>query len=199
MRTARDVMDGLMSLVCARRVSARNRVRKQWKRHISIFCCCFSLVWYTWYLGLGALSILQGGWLWGWRPMYMESSWPWAMPTEKPKRYNMIVLRVQSMVTYVLQTKLHFAICIRLCPSAAFALYYIDSRNTYIIGPGGLRAPQVVVDGSEAGNCFHLCFLFFFFLFPFLFYISAFHPLWGHSQRGSRLRESPEVVKKYKT
>ena len=27
-----------------------------------------------------------------------------------------------------------------------------------LIGPGDLRAPNVMVDGSEAGHCFHLLF-----------------------------------------
>ena len=29
---------------------------------------------------------------------------------------------------------------------------------TYPFGPGGLRAPPVVADRSEAGHCFHLLF-----------------------------------------
>ena len=27
-----------------------------------------------------------------------------------------------------------------------------------VVGSGGLRAPHVVVDGSEAGHCFHVLF-----------------------------------------
>ena len=47
------------------------------------------------------------------------------------------------------------------------------------IGPGGLRAPPVVVDGSE-GHCFHLLFG----LISCLFSTSsAFHPPGGYSQR----------------
>ena len=43
------------------------------------------------------------------------------------------------------------------------------------VGPGGLRVPPVVADGSEAGHCFHL-------LFPppsffsFFFYVVCFSP-----------------------
>ena len=44
-----------------------------------------------------------------------------------------------------------------------------------LVGPGGLRAPPVVVDGSEAGHCFHL--LFSSFSMP-----SAFRPLRGTSR-----------------
>ena len=48
-----------------------------------------------------------------------------------------------------------------------------------IIGPGGLRAAHVVVDGSEAGHCFHLLFSSSLsFSFPTS---SAFHPLQGYT------------------
>ena len=31
----------------------------------------------------------------------------------------------------------------------------IKLKAVYYFGPGGLRAPPVVADGSEAGHCFH--------------------------------------------
>ena len=46
----------------------------------------------------------------------------------------------------------------------------------FVVVPGSLCAPHVVVDGSTAGHCFHLRFPFFFSSTP-----SAFHPLQENS------------------
>ena len=51
---------------------------------------------------------------------------------------------------------------------AKLAIVFIDffvpggfrgSEASHCFGPGGLRVPPVVADGSKAGHCFHLIFL----------------------------------------
>ena len=49
-----------------------------------------------------------------------------------------------------------------------------------IFGPGGLRAPPVVADESEAGHCVHLFFyIFFYFIFLRLPFFIHFYELWA--------------------
>ena len=53
-----------------------------------------------------------------------------------------------------LGSRLHLLICVKYKPSKKLKIYQVTIFEKHF-GPGGLRAPPVVVDRSEAGHCFY--------------------------------------------